>query len=222
MRGMITTFRRCSVIAAALIAIVPARAHAQGEFKDHVAELIRKVGVHGNMSLRKPLDSDVTKGTTFGPSIGLSPGRTNGLKYPVGFTMFSEDLHSPNGAPFAVVRTSAIMAGIGYGWHFGRLATGLFVETGYAFNSGRPQGDVSRAFESPETVSVHVGNSVLLRPGVKAEYFITPKFTIRTSVDYMRMRPDITVTTAAGPISNRWDMSNAHLNFGVGFYPFRR
>ena len=43
-------------------------------------KVMHKVGVHGNMSFRDLVDSDVTKGTTFGPSIGLSPGRTNGFE----------------------------------------------------------------------------------------------------------------------------------------------
>ena len=61
-------------------------------FEDKILALIRKVGVHGNMSVRHPTDNDVTRGLTFGPSIGLSPGRTNGWKYPVALSMFSEDL----------------------------------------------------------------------------------------------------------------------------------
>ena len=223
MRDITTTAYTYGVIGALFLALAPARAHAQSGLKDNVAELIRKVGVHGNMSVRNSPDPDVTKGTTFGPSIGLSPGRTNGVKYPIGFTMFSENLRSPNGEQFAVMDTKAIMAGIGYGWHFGRLSTGAALQTGYAFNSGRIEGDVLRAFESPaEAVSVHVGNSPFLRPGVKAEYFITPKFTFRVSADYMLMRPNVTVTTPAGQIADRWDMSNVHANIGVGFYPFRR
>jgi hypothetical protein len=63
---------------------------------------------------------------------------------------------------------------------------------------------------------------MLLRPQVKAEYFITEKFTLRASADYMRLRPDIVATTPTGQIGDRWDASNVHANVGIGFYPFRK
>jgi hypothetical protein len=153
----------------------------------------------------------------------LSPGQTNGWRYPVGITMFNENLHGPNGQQFALLRSRAIMAGIGYGWHFGRLSTGVSLQAGFAFNSARPRGDVPGAFDLPGgAVSMHAGNSPLLRPQIKAEYFITPKFTFRVSGDYMLIKPDITVTTPVGTISDRWNASNIHANVGFGYYPFRK
>src|SRR4029453_16130128 len=105
---------------AVVLTLIPNPARAQGDmFRDAATKLIHKVGIHGNMSFRDPVDSDVTKGTTFGPSIGLSPGRTNGWKYPMSLSMFSEDLHGPNGAQFGTVHSRSLLAGIGYGWHFG-------------------------------------------------------------------------------------------------------
>ena len=206
------------------LAAVPDQAQAQPSFlKDNVAKMVRKVGLHGNVSFREPTDPDVTKGTTFGASVGLSPGRTNGWRYPFGFTMFSEYLHGPNGQQFAIFRARAILAGIGYGWHFGRLSTGASLQTGYSFNRARPDGDILGAFGvASGPVSVEASNSWLLRPQVKAEYFITPKFTFRVSADYMLTRPDIVVTTPTGRISDRWDASNAHANIGFGVYPFRK
>jgi hypothetical protein len=211
------------LIGAALFAIAPARADAQSEFKDRTMDMVRKVGIHLNVSERHPIDNDVTKGQTFGISIGLSPGRNNGWKFPVGITMFSEDLHSPNGEEFAVMNSKAVMAGIGYGWHFGRLSTGAQLQTGFALNGGRIDGDVGRAFAAPDgAVSIHVGNSMLLRPQVKAEYFLTEKLTLRASADYMRLRPDINVTTPTERLTDRWNASNVHANIGIGFYPWRR
>jgi hypothetical protein len=218
------TVRTVGIIGIVLLATLPVPARAQtAKIKDNLGKVIRKVGVHVNMIFREPIDSDVTKGRTYGLSIGLSPGRTNGWTYPVGLTMFSEDLHSPSGAQFGVMRARAIMAGIGYGWHFGRLSTGASVQTGYAFNRGRTEGDVPQVFDTPiSTVSVEVGNSLLLRPQVKAEYFITPKFTARVSADYMLLRPDIVVTTPTETITDRWNASNVHANIGIGYYPFRK
>jgi hypothetical protein len=212
------------LIGAIGFAVLPAPAGAQSQFfKDSVTSTIRKVGVHVNMNFRDPVDPDVTKGRTFGVSIGLSPGRTNGWRYPVGLTMFDEDLHSPSGQEFAALRTTALMAGIGYGWHFGRLSTGATLQTGYAFNHGQANGDIQQAFAVPNgAVSLDVDNSTLLRPQVKAEYFITPKFTLRASADYMMMRPGIAVTTPAERFVDRWNASNVHASVGVGFYPMRK
>ena len=83
-----------------ILVLVPAPAHA-GVIKDNLARLIRKIGIHGNGSYRHPLDRDVTKGWGYGVSIGLSPGHTNGWKYPFALTFLTQDLHSPNGDEFA-------------------------------------------------------------------------------------------------------------------------
>ena len=210
------------VLTGAVMTAFPGRADAQSFIKDNLGKIIRKVGVHANASFRHPTDEDVTKGTTFGGSIGLSPGQTNGWRYPVGLTLFDVNLHGPNGQQFALLRARALMAGIGYGWHFGRLSTGVSLQAGYADNSVRPRGDGPGAFNLPGGVlSMHASNSPLLRPQVKAEYFITPKFTFRVSGDYMLIKPDITVTTPVETISDRWNPSNLHANIGFGFYPFR-
>jgi hypothetical protein len=207
-----------------VLTLIPNPARAQGDmFRDAATKLIHKVGIHGNMSFRHPVDSDVTKGTTFGPSIGVSPGRTDGWKYPMALSMFSENLHSANGEQFAVLKTKSIQAGIGYGWHFGQLSTGVALQTGYSFNSGQIQGDAARASDLPVgPLSIDVGNAWLLRPQVKAEYFLAPKFTLRVSEYYVLMYPDVTVTTPNGRVANRWDASNIHANVGVGWYTFRK
>lgn len=213
-----------AMLAGTIIAMAPSEAQAQSAFlKDNVAKIVRKIGFHLNTSVREPIDSDVSKGTTYGASLGLSPGRKPGWRYPVGINMFSEYLHGPNGQQFAVLRARAIMAGIGYGWHFGRLSAGASLHTGFSFNRARPDGNLLSAFDVPDgNVSVKAGNAFLLRPQIKAEYFITPKFTFRISGDYMLMRPDIVVTTPTGRISDRWDASNLHANIGFGIYPFRK
>ena len=121
-----------------------------------------------------------------GISVGLSPGRTNGWRYPFALTFFSQDLHSQNGVEFASVRTRALVGGIGYGWHFGRLGPGVQVQTGYAWNHGSLNEDLEAAFGVPKgTVWLNAGDSWLVRPEIKAEYFITPKITVRVSGDYV-------------------------------------
>jgi hypothetical protein len=201
--------------------MVPAPAGAGG-FEDNIVALVRKVGVHGNISVRHPTDSDVTRGLTFGPSIGLSPGRTNGWKYPVALSMFRQELHSPSGAQFATVRTIALLGGIGYGWHFGELSVGPQVEIGYAFNHSTVEDDAPQAFAVPGSVAMDVRNTWMVRPECKAEYLLTSRFSVRASLDYVRLRPDVTVRTPAGAVPNTWDLSNVHANVGVAFYPFRQ
>lgn len=211
------------LIAALLLTMGPAPARAQSALMDTAAKLVRKVGVRASVSTLNPVDPDVSKGTTLGLSVGLAPGETNGWRYPVSLTSFSENLHSPNGASFAGLKSWGLAAGIGYARHFGRLRTGASLQTGYAFNRGRLEGDVARAFDAPEgAVAIDVGNSLFLRPHVKAEYFLTQKFALRVSADYMITRPRIVVTTPTERLTGRWDASNAHASVGVSFYPFRR
>ena len=188
------------------------------------AEMIRKLGVHVNTSFRKPTDDDVTRGgRIYGVSVGLSPGETNGWRYPIGLTMFSEKLLGPSGAPFALLRARALMAGVGYGWHFGKLSTGAQLQGGFSVNRVQPEGDPLGAFNlSNGEVFVDVKNAFLLRPQVKAEYYLTRKLTLRVSGDYVFMRPDIAVQIPGASISDRWDASNFHANVGIGVYPFHK
>ena len=214
---------RLAIVAVGILALMPSTANAQSSaIKDNAVRLIRKVGIHLNESYRYPLDSDVTKGWGTGVSIGLSPGRTNGWRYPFALTFFSQDLHSPNGIEFASVRTRAILGGIGYGWHFGQLSTSIALQGGYSFNKGSFDGDIASAFPGVETASLDVGNAFVVRPRLNGEYYLTHKFTLRASADYVWMKPDITVTTPSARYDGVWDASSYHFSAGIGFYPFRK
>jgi hypothetical protein len=215
------SYRCLSVLPILLLVTGPPAANA-ADLRDTAITWIRKAGIHGNIGFRHPTDPDVSRGVTVGPSIGLSPGTTNGWKFPVALSMFTEDLHSPAGTQFGSVRTRALLAGIGYGWHFGRLSVGPQIEVGYAFEHASMDDNGAAAFGSPGAVTVHADNAWILRPEFKVEYFITPKVTFRTSVDYVRLEPDVAVTTPNVVISDQWNLSNVHANIGVGFYPFRK
>ncbi len=211
-------------VLAVLVLLSPSTALAQQSFiKTNVTKLIRKVGVHANVSFRAPVDNDVTEGQTYGVSIGLSPGDTNGWRYPFALAFFGEDLHGPTGAQFARLRARAILGGIGYGWHFGKLSTGVALQAGYGIYHLDGEGDVFTALnQTSGPVTMDVSDTWLLRPQIKAEYFLTRKITVRVSGDYIQTRPDIVVTTPAGQISRQWDASNFHANFGIGVYPFHK
>lgn len=203
--------------------LAPAPAQAQPEFvKDNVSKIVRKLGVHANWSVREPLDHDVTKGQSLGGSIVLGGGRREGWKYPIALTSFSEYLHAPDGAQFATLKSWAIVGGIGYGWNIGKLTISPAVQTGVAFNKGRLDANAAQAFNADGPVSIKVGKSLMLKPKLTLEYFLTEKFTLRTSADYVLTQPNITVTTPTGTIGDRWNASNFHANVGIGFYPFRR
>jgi hypothetical protein len=199
-------------------------ADAQPEFiKDNVKKIIRKTGVHLNTSYREPVDEDVTQGQTFGVSVGLSPGQTNGWRFPFGLSFFSEHLLGSGDREFARLRARALLGGIGYGWHFGKLSTGASLQAGYADYALRGEGDVLSALDlTSGAVTLDAHNSWLVRPQLKAEYFLTRKLTVRVSGDYVLTHPDIIVTTPAGPLANRWDASNFHANIGLGIYPFHK
>ena len=216
-------FATSLLCAAGLLTFAPP-AQAQPEFiKDNVAKMIRKIGVHANTSFRAPTDSDVKQGRTYGLSVGVSPGKTNGWRYPVSLSFFSERLNGPSGRQFAKLRGRAILAGIGYGWHFGKLSTGASFQAGYANYRLNPEGDALSAFNlASGDVTMDVNNTWLLRPQLKAEYFLTRKFTVRISGDYVFTRPDVIVTTPSGRASTRWDASNFHANIGIGVYPFHK
>ena len=214
-------YSRFGFLCILLLATNPPAAHA-GDLRDTAIVWIHKVGIHGNVGFRHPTDPDVSRGVSFGPSIGLSPGQTNGWKFPVALSMFSEDLHNPAGTQFGSVRTRALLVGIGYGWHVGRLSVGPQVQVGYAFEHASMDDNGALAFGSSGGVSVHADNAWIVRPEFKVEYFITPKVTFRTSVDYVRLEPDVTVTTPSAVITDQWSLSNVHANVGVGFYPFRK
>ncbi|MDO8677161.1 MAG: hypothetical protein Q7R30_01150 [Acidobacteriota bacterium] len=202
---------------------VPAPSQAQPEFvKDNVTKIVRKLGVHVNLTVREPLDQDVTKGRSFGASVVLGGGRTAGWKYPFALTTFDEYLHAPDGGQFATLKSWAIVGGVGYGWNIGKLTISPAVQTGVAFNSARLDGNAALAFNADGPVSIKVGNSLLLRPKLTLEYFLTQKFTLRTSADYVLTQPNITVTTPSGSIGDRWNASNFHATVGIGFYPFRK
>ena len=68
------------------------------------------------------------------------------------------------------------------------------------------------------------GRTVVIkfRPQAKIEYFLTPKFTLRSSLNYVFMQPRVTVTTPEGVISKHWNASHVSLAVGVGIYPFRK
>jgi hypothetical protein len=217
--------RNLGLIGALTLVLSPAAAQAQGDFKDNVTKLIKKVGFHASTSFADPLDATKTqRDGSYGFSVGLAPGQDNGWRYPVGLAWFTEELRSPTGTSFTELASRPVVAGIGYGWHFGQLSTGASLQAGWAFNEDKPMGELGTAFGLPGTpISVDVGNAFVLRPQLRVEYFLTSKFTLRSSLNYIFMNPRVRITSPDRVITNeRWNASNVSLSMGVGFYPFRK
>jgi hypothetical protein len=204
------------------ISLVPSPAAAQGDYvKDNLGKLIKKIGFHVSTSFADPIDTKrAYRDGSYGVSVGLAPGMNNGWRYPFGIAWYTEELVAPNGTRFADLRARPVYGGIGYGWHFGKLSTGAQVQAGYSFNSLKPNDQLAAAFGNG--VAIDVGNAFAVRPQLKIEYFLTKKFTVRSSLNYVFMNPRVTVVTPTGTLSDRWNASNVSLAVGVGVYPFRK
>lgn len=212
-------------LVATMVMLLPSPAAAQPEFlKDSVTKLVRKVGFHASTSFANPMDTEqARRDGSYGVSIGLAPGKANGWRYPFGIAWYTEELVAPSGGIFAQLRARPIYGGIGYGWHFGRLSTGAQLQAGWSFNRLKEHGDTEAALLAPRSmVAMTIGNSFALRPQLKLEYFVTEKFTVRSSLNYVFTNPRVTISTPAGVISDRWNASNVSLSVGVGVYPFRK
>lgn len=217
--------RNAGLVGALLIAWLPSPARAQSEFiKDNVSKIVRKVGFNASTSFSDPIDKDnIVRDGSYGLSVGLAPGHTNGWQYPFGFAWFTEELKGPTGASFVKLQSLPIVGGIGYRWHFGKLSTVIQMQAGWAFNSGKAIGDMGAAFGAPGfPVSADIGDSLVVRPQAKVEYFLAPKLSVRSSLNYVMARPMVTLTTPQGTTSRRWDASHMTFSLGVGIYPFRK
>jgi hypothetical protein len=57
---------------------------------------------------------------------------------------------------------------------------------------------------------------------VQAEYFFARKFSMRTTLSYVIMRPDVVVTTAAGRMGQTWKADAINASVGLAYYPLLR
>jgi hypothetical protein len=211
------------LVAALVMALVPRPAQAQGDFiKDKLKSLIEKSGVYVSTSTRSSLDNDVRMGQTFGLGYGTAGSKTNGWKYPFSYGGYSGDLETAGGADFGRFKARQIMSGIGYQWVHGKMVYGAQMGVGYSLNSATVNTGAAEAFSSGTPISISVSNSFVLRPQVKAEYFLHHKFSVRTQLSYTYTDPDVVVHTATESLSREWRPHHTQLSVGVGIFPFRK
>lgn len=210
-------------VALALI-LMPHPAQAQGDFiKSNIKRWIEKTGVYVSASTRTSLDDEVDMGRSIGVGIGFASEHPHtGRKYPFSFSSYGADLETSGGSSFGRIRARQLMSGIGYSWVRGKMIYGAQLGVGYSFNHVTLDPGVAAAFGVPEPVSVDVSNSFVLRPQVKAEYFIHPKLSLRTQFSYTYTDPDVVIRTVTQDFAHEWDPNHFQLSFAVGVFPLRK
>lgn len=187
-----------------------------------IANMARRAGIGGSVGGIFPFDDDVTVGTAFGVNAGLAPAP--GFGPTIGFGWYSGDLTLSGisgSAEVGDLRVRPLMAGVGYTWVKGKLATGVSINAGISFNSIRLN-DQYRTFFGPGTeVRVDASNSFAARPQLRFEYAVARKVGIYTSLGYFFTEFNNVIETPVGRFENEWDASSFNIFVGAMVYPFR-
>jgi hypothetical protein len=209
--------KRVLVCAVLVYAVTAANASAQ-----MVTNMVKRVGIGGSAGGIFPVDDDVKAGRAFGFNFGLAPDP--GLGLTLGFGWYSADLTLSGVSGDAEVgdlRIRPLMAGVGYTWVTGRVATSVSINAGISFNSIRLN-DQYRSFFGPGTqVSVDSSNSFAARPQFRVEYALAKKVGVYSSVGYFFTEFDNVIETPRGRFENEWDASSFNIFVGAMVYPFR-
>ena len=121
----------------------------------------------------------MTRGVSFGPSVGLAPGHTERVEVAAALNMFSEEpLHGFNGEQFGTVRPRALVGGDGLGWRLGQLSIGPDFEVGYAFNHSSVTGDAG-AFEESGPLRNPRGQFMAPASRAQGRVLITPQTDVQ-------------------------------------------
>ena len=215
--------RNLGVIGALLVALLPSPAQAQGDFvKSKLKDLIERSGVYVSASSRSSLDDEVRMGRSLGIGYGVAGRQKTGRKIPFSFGGYHGDLENSQGTAFGRFKATQIMSGIGYNWVYGKMTYGVQMGVGYSFNDVTLDPTVATAFATAEPISVSVSNSWVLRPQVKAEYFLTRKITLRTQLSYTYTDPEVSIRMGTRELNQQWRPQHVQLSFAVGFFPFRK
>jgi hypothetical protein len=215
--------RNLGLILALLLALLPRPAEAQGDFlKDKLKTLIEKSGVYMSVSSRTSIDNDVQMGRSFGLGYGTAGSKRTGIKYPFSFSGYSGALETVEGNQFGRFRARQVLGGIGYQWVQGKMVYGAQVNVGYSFNHVEIDPSSPAVFSAQPPLAIDVSNSWVVRPQLKAEYFLHHKVSLRTQLSYTYTNPDVVVTTAAGRFSDEWRPHHVQMSVAMGFFPFRK
>jgi hypothetical protein len=215
--------RHLGLIVAIAVTLAPRPAEAQGDFiKSKLKDLIERSGIYVSATTRTSIDDEVRMGRSLGIGYGIAGRQRAGTKYPFSFSGYSGALETESGADFGRISAKQIMSGIGYQWVRGRLVYGATLGVGYSFNHVTLDPGVAIAFGVPEPVGVSVSNSFVLRPQLKAEYWVHRKMSVRTQLSYTYTDPDVTIHTTHGDFAREWRSNHFQLSLAVGFFPLRK
>jgi hypothetical protein len=210
------------VVASAML-LSPGPAEAQGDFiKSRLKDLIERSGVYVSMTTRTALDDEVRMGPTLGIGFGMAGRQRTGKKFPFSFSSYSGQLETLDDNRFGRINAKQIMSGIGYQWARGKTVYAAQLGVGYSFNSVSLDPGVAIAFGVPEPVGVDVGNSFVVRPQVKVEYWVHRKLSVRTQLSYTYTDPEVVIRTVNEAFTHEWRPHHVQLSLAVGVFPFRK
>jgi hypothetical protein len=161
-------------------------------------------------------------GLAAGINAGLAPAP--GFGPTLGFGWYQGDLTLAGVSGDAEVgrlRIRPLMAGVGYTWVTGRVATSVSVNAGISFNSIRLNDQYRTLFGPGTEVRVDASNSFAVRPQFRVEYSAARKLGLFSSVGYFFTEFDNVIETPVGRFENEWDASSFNIFVGAMFYPFR-
>ena len=148
--------------------------------------------------------------------------KRTGIKYPFSLSGYSGDLETIEGNDFGRFKARQLLGGIGYQWVRGKLVYGAQLNVGYSLNDVEINAAAPAVFRSQSPVGIDVSNSWVVRPQLKAEYFLHHKVSLRTQLSYTYTDPDVVVTTATERFSHEWRPHHVQTSVAMGFFPFRK
>jgi Outer membrane protein beta-barrel domain len=187
-----------------------------------ITNMAKRVGIGGSVGRIFTFDDDVNVGVGFGVNAGLAPGP--GLGPTLGFGWYEGDLTLSGisgDAEVGRLRIRPLMAGIGYTWVNGRLATGVSVNAGISFNSIRLNDQYRTLFGPGTEIRIDASNSFAVRPQLRVEYALARKVGVFSSAGYFFTKFDNLIETPVGRFENEWDASSFNIFVGAMVYPFR-
>ena len=210
---------RRHVLVCALLTCVMTATNASAQMITNIA---KRAGIGGSAGGIFPFDDDVSVGSAFGVNAGLAPAP--GFGPTIGFGWYTGDLTLSGisgDREVGDLRVRPLMAGVGYTWVKGKLATGVSINAGISFNSIKLN-DQYRNFFGPGTeVSIDASNSFAARPQLRFEYAVARKVGIYTSLGYFFTKFNNVIETPVGRLENEWDASSFNIFVGAMVYPFR-
>ena len=165
------------------------------------------------------VDDDVNVGTGFGINAGLAPAP--GLGPTIGFGWYAGDLTLSGVSGDAEVgrpRVRPLMAGIGYTWVNGRVATGVSINAGISFNSIRLNDRVPDVVRHGTDVRVDASNSFAARPQFRSSTPSPGRSASTRACGYFFTEFNNVIETPFVRFENQWDASSFNIFVGALVY----